>query len=420
METDNIRSHVFGNGLALVGEAMEWLESAAFALLLPAGAARDPADRAGLSNLTGEMLQRGCGDLTSRDFIDALDNLGVDHSSATSVAHTSFSAAMMAENLPAALSIFADLVRRPHLPEDQLEDARRTCIQELRSVEDELAQKTLLELRRLRYPFPWGRSPYGEFDDLCAATIDDVQQHFARTYHPAEAILAVAGKFDWQRLLSQVGELLGDWQPVPDEPLRESEPGQHCSHMNCDSSQTHIGIAYPSVPCNHPDFFQARGAVGVLSDGMSSRLFTEVRENRGLCYAIFASYHSLRDRGSVLCYAGTSSERAQETLDVTLSELSRIREGIQSGELDRVKARVKSALILQQESSLSRSSSLAADWYLLGRPRSLDEISRIIDGLTCDSINRYLAEHPPSDFVIATLGDQPLEVPVGVSSPETG
>jgi predicted Zn-dependent peptidase len=420
LETDNIRSHVFDNGLVLVGEAMDWLESAAFALLLPAGAARDPAERAGLSNFTGEMLQRGCGSLSSREFIDALDNLGVDHSCSTSVAHTSFSAAMMAENVPSALSIYADLVRRPHLPQDQLEDARRTCIQELRSVEDELAQKTLLELRRLRYASPWGRSPYGRLDDLTAATIEDVRQHYARCYHPGEAILAVAGKFDWQRLVGQVGELFGDWETAPEAALAETASRQRSSHIACDSSQTHIGIAYPSVPCNHPDFFNARGAVGVLSDGMSSRLFTEVRENRGLCYAIFASYHSLRDRGSVLCYAGTSTDRAQETLDVTLLQLSRLSEGIHSDELDRVKARVKSALILQQESSLSRSSSLAADWYLFGRPRSLDEISRIVDGLTCGGINRYLTDHPPSDFVIVTLGDKPLEVPVEVSAPETG
>jgi len=420
LETDNIRSHVFDNGLALVGEAMDWLGSTAFALLMPAGAARDPADRAGLGSLTGEMLSRGCGSLSSREFIDALDNLGVDHSCSTTIAHTGFSAAMMAENIEATLAIYADLVRRPHLPADQLDDARRTCIQELRSVEDELAQKTLLELRRLRYPCPWGRSPYGKLDDLTAATIDDVRQHHARCYQPGQAILAVAGKFDWQRLVSQVGDLFGDWQAVPEESFVETAAEQRHSHIECDSSQTHIGIAYPSVPCNHPDFFQARGAVGVLSDGMSSRLFTEVRENRGLCYAIFASYHTLRDRGSVLCYAGTSSDRAQETLDVTLQELSRLSDGIRAEELDRVKARVKSGLILQQESSLSRSSSLAADWYLFGRPRTLDEISRIIDNLTCDSINRYLADHPPADFVIVTLGDKPLEVPVGVSAPETG
>ena len=125
--------------------------------------------------------------------------------------------------------------------------------------------------------------------------------------------------------------------------------------MAHESNQTQIGIAFDSVPYRHPDYFQAWGAVGVLSGGMSSRLFTEVREKRGLCYSVYATMHTLRDRGSVLCYAGTSAERAQETLDVTLGELVRLAEGIEADELARLKARIKSSLIMQQESSSSRS-----------------------------------------------------------------
>jgi predicted Zn-dependent peptidase len=123
----------------------------------------------------------------------------------------------------------------------------------------------------------------------------------------------------------------------------------------------------------------------------------------------------LRDRGSVLCYAGTSAERAQETLDVTLAELVRLAEGIQPGELARLKARIKSGLIMQQESSSSRSGAIARDWYHLARVRTLDELGRLLDALTCESINTYLAAHPPGDFTVVTLGSNPLEVPVGVS-----
>jgi predicted Zn-dependent peptidase len=160
---------------------------------------------------------------------------------------------------------------------------------------------------------------------------------------------------------------------------------------------------------------QARGAVGVLSDGMSSRLFTEIRENRGLVYAVSAACHSLHDRGSVLCYAGTTTERAQETLDVLTAELLRLADGIQEDELKRLKARIKSALIMQQESSTSRSRSIAFDWYHLGRIRSLDEVGGLVDGLTCESINAYLAEHPPQDMAAVTLGEKPLETPLGIS-----
>jgi predicted Zn-dependent peptidase len=165
------------------------------------------------------------------------------------------------------------------------------------------------------------------------------------------------------------------------------------------------------VPYRDPKYLQAWAAVGVLSGGMSSRLFTEVREKRGLCYSVSASLQTQLTRARVLCYAGTTTERAQETLDVTYSELLRLRQGIEQSELGRLKARIKSGLIMQQESTSGRSGSIARDWYHLGRVRTLDELGRQVDELTAHSINEYLDEHPPSDFTFATLGPQPLKIP---------
>ncbi len=405
--------HQFENGLVLLGEQMRSLESAAFTFLVPLGAAYDPVGRRGLCAITCDMIQRGCGSRSSRQFIDDLENLGVDGGESVSVAHTSFGGAMLAKNLPAALAIYAEMLRKPHLPEDQLEAARQVAIQELRAVEDEPGQKTMQELRHQFYGDPWGRSGSGEMSGLEAATIDEVREQFQRGYRPQGTILAVAGKFDWDSLRDEVGRLFGDWDvPHIGEPKSDAVPSRG-THLEHDSSQTQIGIAYASVPYDHDDYFQAWGAVGVLSGGMSSRLFTEVREKRGLCYSVYAVCHSLRDRGSVLCYAGTSAERAQETLDVTVSELRRLTDGVEQVELDRLKARMKSALIMQQESSTSRSASIARDWYQLGRVRSLDEVGRLVDALSCESINQYLAAHPLGEFTVVTLGPQALEVSVG-------
>jgi predicted Zn-dependent peptidase len=164
------------------------------------------------------------------------------------------------------------------------------------------------------------------------------------------------------------------------------------------------------VPYRDPDYFHAWGAVGALGRGMSSRLFTEVRERRALCYSVGATCHTFRDRGAVLCYAATSTDRAQETFDVTLGELVRLADGIAEQELDRLKAQIKYALIMQQESSGARSSSIARDWYHLARVRTLDEIGRLVDGLTARSINDYLAAHPPRDFTVVTVGEKELTI----------
>ena len=163
--TQAIHSHTLDNGLVLLAESMDWLESAAFAILLPAGYAAEPVHRLGLANFACEMVQRGCGARDSRQFVEDLDRLGVDRSVSVFGAHTSFGGALLAENLPDALSIFADVVRSPQLPEDQLEDGRQVCLQELWSLEDDLAQRTMLRLKQRHYGDPWGRSPAGHAAD---------------------------------------------------------------------------------------------------------------------------------------------------------------------------------------------------------------------------------------------------------------
>jgi predicted Zn-dependent peptidase len=413
--TEPILSHTYENGLVLVAEPMQSLESAAFSFLVPAGCVQETPERAGLAAFTCEMALRGAGSRDSRQFISDLENLGVERGESVSVNHTSFGGATLSKNLWPALEIFADLLRRPHLPADQLEAGRAVVVQEVRAIEDEPAQKVMVELRRRQYPDPWGRSSHGELPALRGITIDQIRDFHTRTYAPRGTILGVAGRFDWTRLKDEVGRLFADWKPVKQTSQPEKPGPSRREHLTHESNQTQIGVAYTSVPYRDPEYFQAWGAVGVLSGGMSSRLFTEVREKRGLCYTVYATHHTLRDRASVLCYAGTSAERAQETLDVMLAELVRLADGVEPQELSRLKARIKSALIMQQESSSSRSGAIARDWFHLGRVRTLTEVGRLVDGLSCESINAYLAAHPPGDFTVVTLGSKPLEVSLGIS-----
>ena len=317
-------SHQFDNGLVLVAEPMQWLESAAFTFLLPVGAMRDPEKSLGLSNYTCEMVQRGCGSRDSRQFIQDLETLGVAKSASVSISHTSFAAAMPAGQIEAALKIYADLVRRPHLPSEQMEEGRLVCLQELRAIDDDLAQKVMQTVRRQQYASPYGRNVQGNHDSVQQITIEQVQQHYQTCYRPNQAILGVAGKIEWDSLKEHVGTLFADWEAADLPAVEEGDRESSYVHLSEQSEQTHIGLSYPSVPYSDPDYFQARGAVGVLSDGMSSRLFTEVRENRGLCYTVYASCHTLRDRGAIIAYAGTTTDRAQETLDVMSGELIRL------------------------------------------------------------------------------------------------
>jgi predicted Zn-dependent peptidase len=410
-----ILSHTYANGLVLLAEPMESVESVAFTFRIPAGTAVEPQAKGGLAGLTCELILRGAGPRDNRQFVNDLDNLGVERGETVGDAHVVFRGATLARNLSAALEIYADILQRPRLPEDQFEPCRLMALQELAAIEDEPGHKVMLELRRRHFADPWGRPSQGELAALESMALGDVQQHFRRVYRPNGTILGVAGRIDWETLKDEVGRLLGDWPRLAEPDIHEQSTGAQRDHLQHESNQTQIGLAYPSVAYRDDDYYVASAAVGVLGDGMSSRLFTEVREKRGLCYSVYASHGTLLDRGSVFCYAGTSAERAQETLDVMLQEILRLSEGIEAGELDRLKARIKSSLIMQQESTSARSALLTRDWYFLGRVRTLDEVEAIVDDLSAEKINRYLAAHRPERFTIVTLGPQPLEVPVGIS-----
>jgi predicted Zn-dependent peptidase len=415
MANQQIQTHAISNGLTLIIEPMADVQSAAFSLLVPAGSNYDPPGQAGAASILSDWIMRGAGSRDSRQLTNELDNLGLQRNEGVGKSHVSFTGATLAESLPQALRIYADIVQSPHLPVDQFEAARTGVEQSLRAIEDEPRQKVIIELRRRCYESPWGIPSEGTLEGVEKLTPEVVRNHFARCSSPRDAILGIAGKVDVRKMIGLVEDLFGGWKAKPAPEVVTGPRGPARDHIPHDSTQTQIGIAYDSVAYRDPGYYAAWAAVSVLSGGMSSRLFTEVREKRGLCYSVFAMLNSLRDQGRILCYAGTTVERAQETLDVTLAELIRLGKGIGQDELDRCKARAKSSLIMQQESSSARASSIARDWYHLGRVETLDEVREKIEALTVDALLEHLAEHPAKDFTILTLGPRPLEVNLGVS-----
>jgi predicted Zn-dependent peptidase len=411
----SIYQHTFANGLVLLGEPMPWLESVAFTLLNPVGTADEPIDRKGLAGLALEMMQRGAGPLDSRAIIEELDFLGVERSSGVTTFHTSTSMACMASVLEPTLRIAVSMLREPHFPEEEMEEARQSSLLELAALEDDPAQKCFTELKKARFGEVYGRISLGTEDGLNATTLDDCKRFWKTHVGPHGAVLSVAGNFQWEALKDFVGELLGDWEgtnPIH-KPAVVAYP--NVVHVKHDSQQMHIALAYDAVPYQHPEYYQGRGLIGILSDGMSSRLFSEVREKRGLVYSVSASAHSLHDCGSVLCYAGTTAPRAKETLEVTLETIQSLGKGVDPNELSRLKSRVRTSLVMEQESSSSRSSQIAYDWVYLGRVPTRSEVLSEVEKLTCESLVEHFLRFPPKNWSMVTIGPEPLELPHAVS-----
>lgn len=413
MTDSRVSHHVYKNGLVLVAETMPGVQSAAFSFLLPAGAAFEPEARGGTATMLAEWITRGAGDRDSRDLLTALDNLGVSHGESAHTVHTSVSAATLGRNIVPALELYADILLRPHLADEEIEPIRALTLQSLQSLDDDPGSKVIHELRKRFFPDPWGRPSPGTPEGVQASTPDDLRAFFQSAYRPNGSILAVAGAIDWPVLRDAVSQLFGDWPARPEPALNVRPAGPDRDHILKETQQIQIALAYPTVTVTHPDYYLARATTAILGGYSSARLFTEVREKRGLCYSVYAGYESLKDRAAVLCYAGTATERAQETLDVTLAELRRLAaSGVDAEELDTMRAGLKSSLIMQQESSLSRSNALASDWFYLGRVRPLEEIAAALDALSPADVNRFAANQALDDMTIVTLGPTALQWPV--------
>jgi predicted Zn-dependent peptidase len=415
-----VRTHRLSNGLTIAGEAMPDKRAAAWTFLLPSGTATEPEARDGLTNVLEGLSYRGAGDLDSRQLSDALDDLGVDRGGGSDVEYTTFGGATLGDYLDDALGLYADIVRRPQFLEieysnDEFEAQRQLALQALDSLEDAPARKMFVQLRRAYFADAYGRSPLGTREGLTSLSLDDLRQDHARRFRPDGAILALAGGIDFDQVVARVEQLFGDWQGSPPT-LGAPQPIQTpvVQHIAQDTSQQQIGVAYAGVASTDEFFYESRIAVSILSGGMGARLFTEVREKRGLVYSVSASAGSLRGCGFTLAYAGTTPERSQETLDVLLGELRRIADGVSEEEVERAKIGMLSSLIMQEESSRARTGAIARDQFILGRVRTLDEVTEAINRVTPQSIAAFYEQHPPHDFTVVTLGPRELVVDADV------
>ncbi len=411
VKTDSVKTAQLPNGLTIVAEPMPQKQAAAWAFLVPAGAANERADREGITTVLESLCYCGAGERDSRAFSDALDDLGVDRSGGASSEYTTFSGATLGDYLPDSLSLYADLIRRPRLPEDEWEAQRDLALQSLQSLEDAPARKMMVHLRRAYFPGPFGRSTLGNEKDLQALTLDDLRADHAARYLPDGAILALAGNLDFDKIVARVTELFGDWKGSA-PPIGDATPVQTpvSQHIEQDTSQQQIGVIYSGVPSTDPHIYDYRVAMSVLSGGMGARLFTEVREKRGLVYSVSASAHTHRGCGFTMAYAGTTPERSQETLDVLLAELERLDEGVSAAEVERARIGMLSSLIMQEESSRSRAAAIARDQFMLGRVRSLDEVTEAVQNVSPQSIAAFTQERPAREFTVVTLGPASLRV----------
>jgi predicted Zn-dependent peptidase len=402
--------HTFPNGLTLLCEKMPAVQSAAMTLQLSAGSAGDPKGQSGCATILSDLVLRGAGDRDTRQLSDHLDSLGLHRSSGVGVHHARFSCEAVASRVIKGLPAYADIVRRPQLPQSGFDAARDLALQSLEGLPDDPRQILLVKLRQVFLPAPFGRNPMGEIPDIKALTLKAAKADWKKRYQADGAILSVAGNVDFEPLRAEVEEYFGDFPANLLPPIVPKSPAHKNHHESHQGEQTHIGVAYPSVLETDPDYYVMRLAVEVLGGGMSGRLFTEIREKRGLCYSVWAGYTSLKEFAGIMAYVGTSNERAQASLDCLLQEIRRLSKGVTPEELDRAKIGLKANTIMDGESTGARAGAIAHDFFMRGRMRGLEEIKSEIDAVSLDRINEHLRKHEPNQFTIVTVGPAELKM----------
>ncbi len=403
--------HRLDSGALLAVETIPSAKSAALAWLTPAGAASDPDNRQGAAAIIEELLLRGTTSKSSKQQADAFDLIGASRATSAQTLHMQFSATFLGARFNETAELVADSILRPAFAEDAIDPARQLALQSLKGLDDEPQTKVMLAARAAHAAAPFDRSGMGTAEGLTATTRQDIQSHWDTRAAPEGSIIALAGAIDPSAAADTLNALLDGWQGAATPPAYAGPGPRGCIHLDSPSEQTHIAVIHDAPPEAHEDAALERVAISVLSGGMSGRLFTEVREKRGLCYAVSAGYASSKEYARVVAYSGTTPERAQDTLDVLTAELRRINTpdgAVTQDELDRAKIGLKSKLVMSGESTSARASALAADVARLDRPRSLTEAADAIEAVTIEKLNAYLARRDLGKLTTCTLGPKAL------------
>jgi predicted Zn-dependent peptidase len=410
-----IRKHVLDCGAVLLFEPNQSLRSAALTWWVPAGTGHDPSgdDTDGLAVMCAEMLERGAAGLDSRAFNDRLDRLGVIREVSVHPSMTRISASLRGENLAPTIDSLADLVLRPTFPDSALEPVRSLCVQAIDGLLDDTSTRASHALHRRALPAPFNRNGYGSRSVIEALDIQSIRDAWNARCRPVGSIISLAGAVDPDAVIEQLERVLSDWSGEA-LPLSERQsPIGGDEFLEQVSSQVHLELGFDGPLVDEDDELPFLAGVRALGSGASSRLFENVREKRGLCYDVHASYSPNKQFGLCTIGAGTTLDRVGQTLDCIMEQLECFgREGLEPSEFDRVRRGLKTRILMQGESTSVRAFALARDQHQRGAPRSLAELAENIDGLTHERVDQVVRSRMGGSWA-----KEVVRVAVGPGSP---
>jgi predicted Zn-dependent peptidase len=402
---------VLGNGIVVLTERIPHVRSVAIGLWVRIGSRFEPAERAGISHFIEHLLFKGTENRSAEDIARAIDSVGGALDAFTSRENTCLYAKVLGEHLPLALDLLSDLVLHPRLDPEDIEKERRVVLEEIKMVEDD-PDDLIHDLFAQQFwrDHPLGRPVLGSRQTLQAITRQDVLDHMHDFYEPDRVIVAAAGDLDHDHVVHLVNDALGKWEGRAVQ-VNGSSPTSYLTvhHEDRDSAQLHLVLGAEGLPYNHGNRHAFYLLNAILGSSMSSRLFQEIREKRGLAYSIYSYQASYREAGLLAVYAGTSAESYPQVVNLIRAEFASLRDDpVNLEEFQRAKDQIKGNLLLGLESTSSRMTRLAKSEIYFQRYFDLDEIIRGIDGVTPEvfaelSRSLFATEH----YALTTIGRLP-------------
>lgn len=374
-----VKLHTLPNGVRVVTEAMPGLESATVGLWVEAGGRHERREENGIAHFLEHMAFKGTARRSALQIAEEIEDVGGYINAYTSRETTAYYARVLKADVALALDVVADIVLNPAFDEAEIEVERGVILQEIGQALDTPDDIIFDWLQEAAYPDqPMGRSILGPEERVGAFRREDFRRFVARHYGPDRLIVAAAGGVDHEALARQAEALLGHLAPRPGsrpEPAR-FRPGERREVKRLE--QVHLALGFESPGYRDDAFFTAQVYAQAMGGGMSSRLFQEIREKRGLCYSIFAQAGAYADTGMITVYAGTSAEDIAGLCELTADELRRAGEDITEAEVARARAQMKAGLLMGLESPTSRAERLARLLAIWGRvPTVAETVARI-------------------------------------------
>jgi predicted Zn-dependent peptidase len=385
---------------------MSHVRSVSIGVWLARGSRHEPAEHAGIAHFVEHMLFKGTSSRSAENIAQQIDSIGGQMDAFTAKEYASYYIKVLDEHLPLALDVLADIVRRPAFAAEDLEREKKVVLEEIKMVEDtpdDLVHELFTE--HFWKGHPLGRPILGLPETVEALTSETLRQYFNHTYTAGNLIVAAAGNVEPARLRDLVMKYFGD-VPASKDTLREEAPRvvTDVTIRNKDLEQSHVCLGTDGYRQDHAERYASYVLNTVLGGSMSSRLFQNVREKRGLAYAVFSGLSAYRDAGSITVYAGCGNSAVGELIDVVVEELRKMKdEPPPDDELRRAKDHLKGSLMLNLESTSSRMSHLARQEIYFDRQFSLDETLEGVERVTRGDLKRVACDLFAEDALAATV-----------------